>query len=105
MIALNFPEMTAVFACADMMAFGVIKSLLEAGRRVPDDVSVIGFDDIFMSKMFIPPLTTVRQNIAEKGIIAAEHLINLIASGGESEAEEIVLPLRIVERQTVKRKA
>jgi LacI family transcriptional regulator len=103
MIALNCPEVTAIFACADMMAFGVIKSLIDMGKRVPDDVSVIGFDDIFMSKMFLPPLTSVRQSIAEKGIIAAEHLINLIENGADNEAEEILLPLTIIERQTVKR--
>jgi LacI family transcriptional regulator len=53
--------------------------------------------------MFLPPLTSVRQSIAEKGIIAAEHLINLIENGADNEAEEILLPLTIIERQTVKR--
>lgn len=71
---------------------------------MPEDISVIGFDDISMSKMFIPPLTTIRQSITEKGAIAAEHLINMIQGGGEQEANEIMLPLTIMERATVKTK-
>ncbi|MGO4273157.1 LacI family DNA-binding transcriptional regulator [Paenibacillus sp. TAF58] len=104
LIANKFPEITAVFATGDMVAFGAIRSLMDMGKKVPEDISVIGFDDITMSKMFIPPLTTIRQNITEKGAIAAEHLINMIQGGAEQEANEIMLPLTIVERATVRAK-
>lgn len=101
-IAGEHPEITAVFASADMIAFGLIKSMYDQGKRVPDDLSVIGFDDIYMSRMFVPALTTVRQNIGEKGVIAADRLLHLIESAdGAEEAESIVHPLQIVERQTV----
>ncbi|RSM47524.1 transcriptional regulator [Actinoplanes sp. ATCC 53533] len=54
-------DVTAVFAANDDMAIGLIRALLEAGRRVPDDVSVVGFDDIPLAAFVTPPLTTVRQ--------------------------------------------
>ncbi|HUC91697.1 MAG TPA: LacI family DNA-binding transcriptional regulator [Paenibacillus sp.] len=109
-IASAFPEITAVFATADMIAFGLIKSFTDEGIRTPDDISVIGFDDVFMSKMFLPPLTTVRQDIKKKGVIAAERLLRLIGEagdddGGQSEdQQETILPLEIVERGTVIRR-
>ncbi|WP_280893247.1 MULTISPECIES: LacI family DNA-binding transcriptional regulator [unclassified Streptomyces] len=55
------PDVTAVFAANDDMAIGLIRALTEAGRRVPDDVSVVGFDDIPVAAYVTPPLTTVRQ--------------------------------------------
>ncbi|GAA3621430.1 LacI family DNA-binding transcriptional regulator [Nonomuraea rosea] len=64
-------EVTAVFAANDDMAIGVIRALLEAGRRVPEDVSVVGFDDIPVAAYVTPPLTTVRQPfdaVATEGI-------------------------------------
>lgn len=100
-IAARHPEITAVFATGDMVAFGAIKSFWNMGKKVPEDISVIGFDDIFMSRMFIPPLTTVKQDISEKGVTAAEHLIRLIQRDDVQEAGEILLPLKIIERQTV----
>jgi len=103
-IAAGHPEITAVFATADMVAFGVIQGIKESGKDVPQDISVIGFDDIFLSRMFVPPLTTVRQDIALKGRKAAELLLEIIESeapeGVARKAEEI--PLSIVERQTVR---
>ncbi|WP_040949214.1 LacI family DNA-binding transcriptional regulator [Gorillibacterium massiliense] len=101
-IAGKHPEITAVFASADLVAFGAIKGIMELGKKVPDDISVIGFDDIYMAKMFVPPLTTVKQDITEKGIMAAEQVIRLIENAEVELAEEMLLPLRIVERQTVK---
>ncbi|MFC9918591.1 LacI family DNA-binding transcriptional regulator [Agromyces binzhouensis] len=60
-------EMTAVFVANDQMALGVIHALAEAGRSVPGDVSVVGFDDIPEAEFFAPPLTTVRQDFVELG--------------------------------------
>ncbi len=61
------PSVTAVFAANDAMALGLLRALHEAGRRVPEDVSVVGFDDVPEAPYFSPPLTTVRQNFAEVG--------------------------------------
>ena len=61
------PEVTAVFAANDQMAMGILRAMHEAGRRVPEDVSVIGSDDIPEASHMIPPLTTVRHDFAEIG--------------------------------------
>jgi len=102
-IARNYKKVTAVFASADLMALGVIKGLTESGLKIPEDISVIGFDNISALQFTLPPLTTVGQDITAKGVKAAELLINLIEGRGHSEPKEKILPLRIIERETVKR--
>ncbi|MGB9777063.1 MAG: LacI family DNA-binding transcriptional regulator [Anaerolineae bacterium] len=88
---------TAVFAQNDQMAVGAIRALEEAGLQVPRDVSVIGFDDIPLASYFDPPLTTLRQPMAELGAHAARLLIAAIREPGLSP-EQVLLPARIVER-------
>ena len=61
------PQLDAVFVASDLMAHGALRALREAGRRVPDDVAVVGFDDIEIARYTEPPLTTVRQPIVEIG--------------------------------------
>lgn len=61
------PECTAVFAANDQMALGLLRALHERGRSVPEDVSVVGFDDIPEAGSFLPPLTTIRQDFHEVG--------------------------------------
>ena len=71
-------DVTAVFAANDDMAIGLIHALLEAGRRVPDEVSVVGFDDTPVSAYVTPPLTTVRQPfdaVAAEGLRLLVHAI------------------------------
>jgi len=104
LIASKHPEITAVFATADMMAFGVIRGMKEAGKTVPKDVSVIGFDDISMAHMFLPPLTTVKQQIFLKGETAAKLLIEQIGKkrGVKAHGKRSQIPLDIVERETVR---
>lgn len=74
----RMPEVSAVFVSSDEMAFGVIRALTEMGRRVPEDVSVVGMDDIALARYSTPPLTTVRQPFADMGRIAVEHVVALI---------------------------
>ena len=69
---------TALFAFNDISAIGAIRALREAGRRVPEDVSVVGFDDIQSAAFQNPALTTVRQPLRQMGIIAAETLLRRI---------------------------
>ena len=70
--------MTAVFCANDPMALGLLRALSEQGRRVPEDVSVVGFDDIPEAAYFLPPLTTVRQDFGELGRRALDALVGLI---------------------------
>ena len=70
------PVPDAVFAVNDLMAIGAISALHKAGLRVPDDVQIIGYDDIEFSAYVIPPLTTVRQQAEQLGKVAAELIIN-----------------------------
>jgi DNA-binding LacI/PurR family transcriptional regulator len=97
------PNITAVFATADLMAFGVIRGIIESNKQVPDAVSVVGFDDIPMASMFLPPLTTVRQNIAMKGVRAAKLLLEQLEGGKRGALGETVtlVELELIERQTV----
>lgn len=69
---------SAIFACNDMMAYGVYKAVQEEGLSIPEDVSIIGFDDIFMSEILLPPLTSVKQPTYEMGIMSAAMLIKKI---------------------------
>lgn len=94
-------EITAVFATADILAVGVIKGLKKNGLKVPDDISVVGFDDVFLTRISDPSLTTVKQNIAEKGKTATQILIKLI-NNEIKEKRDIIIPVDIVERDSVK---
>jgi LacI family transcriptional regulator len=88
---------SAIFAQNDQMAIGAIRALREAGRRVPDDVSVIGFDDIPLASYFDPPLTTLRQPMQETGERAVQLLVETIQNPDHAP-EQIVVPARLLER-------
>lgn len=75
------PGTTAVFSANDQMALGLITGLFERGRRVPDDVSVVGFDDVPEARFYRPALTTVRQDFERIGRVAVESLIRQIEGG------------------------
>jgi DNA-binding LacI/PurR family transcriptional regulator len=87
----------AVFAANDLSAVGVICALAEQGWRVPEDVSVVGFDDLRLSAFTTPPLTTVRQPAAEIAERATQLLLDL-ARGGEVEQQLHLLPPELVVR-------
>jgi len=90
------PELDAVFAASDLMGIGVLRALREAGRRVPEDVAVVGFDDVQAARYADPPLTTVRQPIAEIGRRLARQLLRL--AGGEAIEPAVVLDVKLVLR-------
>lgn len=83
-------DFTAIFAGDDDMAAGVLLALREAGLSIPDDVSVMGFDDAFHAKHMWPPLTTVRQPVDAMGESAATLLLDLLASPGSGPLQTIV---------------
>jgi LacI family transcriptional regulator len=89
---------TAVFAASDVMTGGVIKAIKEAGLRVPEDISVVGFDDIPNSEYADPPLTTIKQPAFEKGVEATRMLIDLIAEGIQPESK--ILDLELIVRKS-----
>ena len=92
-------EFTALFAFNDVMAIGAMAALRRTGRRVPEDVSVVGFDDIPPSSALVPALTTVAQPIAEMGQASVRLLLDRIARP-EAAAARVELPTRLVERES-----
>jgi DNA-binding LacI/PurR family transcriptional regulator len=94
---LEEPNVTAVFVANDQMALGLLRVLNESGRRVPGDVSVVGFDDIPEAAFFTPPLTTVRQDFMEMGRRSVHLLLREIGGGTRSTTRETV-PSELVVR-------
>jgi LacI family transcriptional regulator len=90
----------AIFAASDAMALGALRALREAGLRVPEDVAVIGFDDLPFAATADPPLTTIRQPIQRTGAMAAQTLIDIIEHPGEAPVRRILLPTELVIRKS-----
>jgi len=93
------PDITAVFVGNDQMALGVMSALSEAGRSVPDDVSVVGFDDVPEAAYFQPALTTVRQNFEELGRRSLKMVTDLL-EGSADPVAELVVPELVVRLST-----
>ncbi|WP_245601817.1 LacI family DNA-binding transcriptional regulator [Hamadaea tsunoensis] len=91
------PGCTAVFAANDQMALGILRALHERGKRVPHDVSVVGFDDVPEAASFIPPLTTVHQDFAEVGRRCVQGVLRQIERGTHETGTTLV-PTRLVVR-------
>ncbi len=99
LLSLDVPP-TAVFAANDRMALGALQAAHDLGRRVPEDVSIVGFDDIPVARYLHPPLTTVRQPLYELGEAAATMLMDLLAER-PTRARRLILSAPLVERHTV----
>jgi LacI family transcriptional regulator len=95
MALLDLPEPpTAIFVCADLMALGAYEAMYERGLRVPDDLSVVGFDDLDEARWAIPPLTTVRQPLTEMAGMATRMLLTLVEGDQlETMRVEVMTPL------------
>ena len=89
----------AVFVASDMMAFGAMRALRDANLRIPEDVAVVGFDDIPASSKTIPPLTTVRQAIVQMGSLAVDSLINIIETGTKT-TQKVIMDTELVVRES-----
>ena len=92
------PRPTAVFALADVIAYGIIEAAKAHGLRVPEDLAVMGFDDLEASSLIAPALTTVRQPIVEKGRKAAEILMTMLQ--GNKRCDHVVLPVAMMVRES-----
>jgi DNA-binding LacI/PurR family transcriptional regulator len=103
---LESPERpTAVFAAADQVAIGALRAVAEAGLEVPGDISVVGFDDIPAARFSAPPLTTIRQPLAEIACRAFELLLTLLDKNGEAGSSQVVLQPQLVTRGSTARLA
>ncbi len=99
----NGKKVTAIFAFNDILALGAISALNDLGISVPDEISVVGFDNTYISKYSIPPLTTIEQPRSELGLMAIKNLINRFESVGSKISYNIVVPFKFVERKSVKK--
>ena len=92
------PALDAVFVASDLMADGALRALRQAGRRVPDDVAVVGFDDNEIVRYTEPPLTTIRQPVLDIGRTMVRQLLRLAA--GETIEPALLLPIELVIRES-----
>lgn len=94
-------DVTGIFACNDLMAYGVYKTLKKKGYRIPDDISIVGFDDIQLSQILEPQLTTIKQPSYDMGLTATRVLIKLIE--GEKVRKKVVkFEPSLIERKSVR---
>jgi LacI family transcriptional regulator len=94
-------DITAILATADILAAGIMSGLQEKGIRIPEDKSIIGFDDLFLSRITSPQLTTVHQDINLKGQLAASLLADFL-EGKKDIPRSIIMPICLTERNSVK---
>lgn len=94
-------EITGLVVSADIMAASIMAGLKSKGVRIPDDISIVGFDDISLAQLVSPPLTTIHQDMNLKGRLAVDFMLQLL-SGKPLETTEIILPTKLIERDSVK---
>jgi LacI family transcriptional regulator len=97
------PGFTALLAFDDLTAFGAVRALRDFGRRVPEECSVVGFDDVPYAALFNPSLSTVRQPMERMGSIAVERILSEIQQGGNIEQRKgrvDLLPPELVQRES-----
>ncbi|HBY65751.1 MAG TPA: hypothetical protein DEG42_05170 [Acholeplasmataceae bacterium] len=87
---------------SDVIAFGVIRGLESKGFNVPNQIEIVGYDDIDFSKHFTPPLTTIKQDTAKIGFQAANQLIQMIENPTQKKQTITHVPVEIVIRETTK---
>lgn len=95
----DFGDATAVFAANDQMALGIVHGLMERGLRVPDDISVVGFDDLPDARHFLPPLTTIRQDFPSLGRLVIRALLAAM-EGDQGGVRELIAPSLVVRAST-----
>lgn len=94
------PSITALFCENDLIALGAIRVAIRNGLSVPADLSIVGFDDIFVSSLVSPALTTIRQPVAEIGSVAVDMAVRLSEDGMATAPPRVVLPVEIVCRES-----
>lgn len=99
----NYQHPTAIFSSSDQKSFGIYRAIRDCGLKVPDDISVIGYDNVDLAKYLDPPLTTYDQSVKEMGVLAVKRLIEQIESSSKIGGLKSVLKGSIVIRQSVKK--
>lgn len=94
------PEMDAVFVCNDQMALGAMKVAQQMGRQIPQDLAVIGYDDVPEAPYYSPALSTIRQDVAEMGCQGVGQLLALINNEDEAPASSVVLQPKLIIRES-----
>ncbi|OCA85893.1 LacI family transcriptional regulator [Bacillus sp. FJAT-27225] len=94
------PDVTAIFAASDEIAIGAISTASFLGKRVPEDISIIGYDNINLATMSVPPLTTIHQPFIEMGELAGKMLLDMMETDQVPESK--VIEHTIIERKSVK---
>ena len=96
----NHPEITAIFCVSDVLAIGACRGIKEQGKRIPEDVSVIGYDGIEAGDYFIPKLTTIRQPVEQMAEVTIELLFRMIEEG--CSPENIIMPAELVIKESTR---
>lgn len=96
-------EISAIVVDADIVAIGLIRRLLELGVKLPDELSIVGFDDIQPAKYIFPPLTTVHQDIKEKATLAAHAILEAIVSPSTEKKSYVIEPSLVLRSSTMKK--
>jgi len=94
-------DFTAIVCGNDLIAYGAIKAIKQQGLKVPEDISVIGYDDIFISSLLEPPLTTIKQPTYDLGAYATEILIKLIKNESVEEKVKLFVPQLVVRKSVI----
>jgi LacI family transcriptional regulator len=104
----QYSDLDSIFVANDQMALGVIQFFKEKGLRIPEDIGIIGFDNIAESAFFSPPLTTIQQDQNHVAQLAVAEIIKIIESGWQGQelvdSKSIILPPTLVVRQSALRK-
>ena len=96
----RFPDLTAIFAVSDVMAIGCIRALKDLGKRVPEDISVVGYDGIPMASYSVPRLTTIKQDAGSFAQRGVDLLLEAIAQSKAPPRHELV-PFQLVDGESV----
>ena len=96
-------DVTAIFCANDLIAIGAMKALKEKGINIPDDISIVGFDDINIASLVTPSLTTIRQPSYDIGYMAIESLINIL-EGKKNSNNNIEIKLELIIRESTKKR-
>lgn len=105
----QYPEMDAIFVANDQMALGVMQLACQKGLRIPDDIGIVGFDDIPESAFFWPPLTTIQQDQYTLAKVAVEEMIHIIESSWQGQEparpkSTVLTPTLVVRQSSLRRK-
>jgi LacI family transcriptional regulator len=92
------PDVDAIYCYNDLIAIGALEGCAQQGRRVPDDIAIVGYDDILLARMVRPALTTIRSRQYDLGLAAVEMLLARIA--GQVETEEVIISTELVVRES-----